>query len=118
MKTAKTEKLAIILCLLSVAVAVTILALRSPEREAEASISISSVSANYCRTAAPAEDSISINTASAEELCGLPGIGEELAGRIIEFREKNGVFRSIGDILDVKGIGFATFEKIRDMISI
>lgn len=110
--------LAIIICALCITATVTVLALRAPDGEAKFSVSVSSVSADYRRTLVPYEYSININTASAEELCGLPGIGVELAGRIVKFREENGMFRGIGDILDVKGIGFATFAKIKYVISV
>lgn len=61
---------------------------------------------------------ININTATALELCSLPGIGEGLAAKIIEYREKNGAFRDISDIIDVSGIGIATFEEIKDKITV
>lgn len=61
---------------------------------------------------------ININIASVEELTTLPGIGPAMAGRIIEYRERNGGFRTIEDIKKVKGIGDATFEKIKDQITV
>ncbi len=59
-----------------------------------------------------------MNTASAEELDTLPGIGPAMAQRIIEFRETEGAFTSIEDIKKVKGIGEAKFEKMKDKICI
>jgi competence protein ComEA len=61
---------------------------------------------------------ININTASAEELDSLPGIGPAFAQRIIEYRDTNGPFKSIEDITLVSGIGDATFAKIRDLITV
>lgn len=61
---------------------------------------------------------ININTASAEELSTLPGIGPAIAGRIVEYRNANGGFRTIEDIKQVKGIGDATFERIKDLITV
>lgn len=61
---------------------------------------------------------ININTASAEELETLNGIGETKAAAIIQYRTENGGFRSIEEICRVKGIGDATFNKIRDKITI
>ena len=61
---------------------------------------------------------VNINTASAEELDTLPGIGPAMAQRIIEFRETEGAFTSIEDIKKVKGIGEAKFEKMKDKICI
>lgn len=61
---------------------------------------------------------VNINSASASELDSLPGIGPAYAGRIIEYREANGGFKSIEEIQNVKGIGPKTFEKLRDLITI
>ena len=59
---------------------------------------------------------ISINTASLEQLCILPGIGAGTAQKIIDYRETNGLFRSVDELMNVKGIGPAKLEKIRDLI--
>ncbi len=61
---------------------------------------------------------VNINTASADELCQLNGIGEVLAGRIIEYRNKNGKFSAIDDIMNVSGIGEKKFEKIKGNICV
>ena len=61
---------------------------------------------------------ININTANASELDSLPGIGPAYAGRIIDYRNANGGFKSINEIKNVKGIGDKTFEKFRDRITI
>ncbi|MGB9795714.1 ComEA family DNA-binding protein [Fervidobacterium gondwanense] len=61
---------------------------------------------------------IDINTAGIEELQKLPGIGPTKAQEIINYRTKNGPFRSIDEIMNVKGIGKKTFEKMKDMITI
>lgn len=61
---------------------------------------------------------VNINTAGAEELDTLPGIGPSMAKRIIEFRETEGAFTAIEDIKKVKGIGEAKFEKMKDKICI
>ncbi len=60
---------------------------------------------------------ININTASADELKTLNGIGDAMAGRIIEFRSAN-PFKSIEDIMSVEGIGSKTYEKIKDQITV
>ena len=67
-----------------------------------------------------ADDSskVDINHADCAELMKLPGIGEKKAGEIINFREKNGNFKKIDDIINVTGIGNATFEKIKELITI
>lgn len=64
------------------------------------------------------EDLININTASSFELETLPGIGPAIAQRIIEYREANGPFLAIEDIVNVSGIGPGTYERIRDLITV
>ncbi len=59
---------------------------------------------------------VNINTASSEELELLPRVGPALAGRIIEFREANGPFQTVDEILAVKGIGESSFEKLEPFI--
>jgi len=61
---------------------------------------------------------VNINTASKEELMTLNGIGEAKALSIIEYRDTNGVFRSIEDIMKIPGIKDGVFQKIKDQISI
>ena len=65
-------------------------------------------------------DYININTASAEEIAtaGLSGIGEATSSKIVEYRESNGNFNNIEDIMNVSGIGKKTFEKIKDRICV
>jgi competence protein ComEA len=67
-----------------------------------------------------AEDSrkININSASADELLQLKGIGEKKAASIIEFREKQGPFKSPEDLLKVPGIGMKTFEANKERIEV
>lgn len=60
---------------------------------------------------------VNINTASIEELCKLPGIGENKAKLIVEYREKH-KFAKIEDITKVSGIGKKTFEKIKNEITV
>ncbi len=59
---------------------------------------------------------ININTASAEELSQLKGIGPSHAAKIVEYREKNGPFKLPEDVMQVPGIGQKTFENNKDMI--
>lgn len=63
-------------------------------------------------------DPVNINTATATELETLPGIGPKTADAIVEYREVNGLFETIEDIMDVPGIGEGTFEKIKDGITV
>ena len=61
---------------------------------------------------------ININLASRSELTDLPGIGEVLAGRIVDYRTQYGAFTSIEQIKNVSGIGEKRFEAIRDKITV
>ena len=61
---------------------------------------------------------VNVNTAGAEELQTLPGVGPATAKAIIAWREENGRFRSVDDLLDVSGIGKATLAKFRDRVSV
>lgn len=62
--------------------------------------------------------SIDINTADIDELCCLPGIGEVLAKRIIDYREEHGDFTHIRQIRNVNGIGAKTYEQIAPYLTI
>ena len=64
------------------------------------------------------EELVDINTALSEELEKLPGIGPTTAQKIIEYREVFGPFAQIEDIVNVSGIGSATFEAIKDLITV
>jgi competence protein ComEA len=61
---------------------------------------------------------IDINRAEPWLLDALPGIGETLAQRIVDYRSQNGLFRTIEDLLKVSGIGSATLENIKDLITV
>ena len=56
---------------------------------------------------------VNINTASKKELDALPGIGETLAQRIIDYRSANGPFSTVDELTKVKGIGAKTLEKLK-----
>ena len=61
---------------------------------------------------------LNINTATAQELTMLPGLGEVLAQRIVDYRDTNGPYSSIDDLLNVEDIGPVRLEKIYDYITI
>ncbi|MBO7674262.1 MAG: helix-hairpin-helix domain-containing protein [Atopobiaceae bacterium] len=63
-------------------------------------------------------NTVNINTASADELQRLPGVGEATAASIVDDRERNGAFSSKEDLMRVSGIGEKKFEKMRGMIDV
>lgn len=68
-------------------------------------------------SAAPATP-VNINTASQEQLETLPGLGAKVAQRIVEYRQKNGNFKKVEDLMNVKGIGEKSFLKLKPMLTI
>jgi competence protein ComEA len=66
----------------------------------------------------PAEKSININLASREDLMKISGIGEKTAENILSYREKNGSFKTLDELMNVKGIGDAKFTKFKKYLYI
>ena len=65
-------------------------------------------------TAAP----INLNTATQAQLETLPGVGAAMAQRILEYRQKNGNFKKVEDLMNVKGIGEKAFLKLKPMVTV
>jgi competence protein ComEA len=63
-------------------------------------------------------EKININQADAKALTGLKGIGKDRAVKIVDYREKNGPFKKIEDLMKVKGIGKKIFEKNKHLLSV
>lgn len=59
---------------------------------------------------------INLNTATASELEKLPGVGPATALRIVEFRTKNGAFKKVEDLMNVRGIGEKTFLTLKPLV--
>lgn len=61
---------------------------------------------------------LNINTATPAQLEALPGLGKAVAERIVEYREKNGNFKKVEDLMNVKGIGEKSFLKLKPLITV
>ena len=61
---------------------------------------------------------VNLNTADAEALTALPGIGEELAARIVEYREENGPFETAEDLTKVSGIGQGKLAALEGLVTV
>jgi len=92
---------------------VTVLALPSLGSTPAAPIS----GADHAVPATGPQGRININTATAEELEALPEIGEVTAARIIAYREQNGPFRSVDDLINVEGVSLRTIDQFRELVT-
>ena len=61
---------------------------------------------------------VNLNTATQAQLEALPGIGPKAAERILEYRQKNGSFKKIEDLMNVKGIGEKSFLKLKPLLTV
>ena len=61
---------------------------------------------------------VNLNTASATDLEELPGIGAKTAARIVEYRQKNGPFKKIEELMNVRGVGEKNFLKLKPQITV
>ncbi|MCD6358821.1 MAG: ComEA family DNA-binding protein [Dehalococcoidia bacterium] len=61
---------------------------------------------------------VNLNTAEDWLLCALPGIGSGRAAAIIEYREQNGPFKDVEELLDVPGVGIVILDKIRNLVTV
>jgi len=61
---------------------------------------------------------VNINTASANELDALPGIGTKTAALIVEYRQKNGPFKKIEELMNVRGVGEKSFLKLKPRLTV
>jgi competence protein ComEA len=82
-----------------------------------AAMALTPVAARAAEPAAGPPRTINLNTASAGELEQLPGVGEARAKEIVATREKRGGFKSVDELVEVKGIGKAALEKLRPLVT-
>ncbi len=67
---------------------------------------------------AAAAQTVNLNTAPAEQLERLPGVGPKTAARIIEYRQKNGGFKKVEELMNVRGIGEKAFLKMKNQLTV
>ena len=70
------------------------------------------------KTMATAAAPVNLNTATAEQLTTIPGVGAKTAERIIEYRQKNGGFKKVEDLMNVSGVGEKSFLKMKPLITV
>jgi competence protein ComEA len=70
------------------------------------------------KPAPTAEAPLDLNTATSADLQKLPGIGPALADRIIEYRQKNGSFKKVEELMNVQGIGEKSFLRLKPLVSV
>ena len=68
--------------------------------------------------AAAASTPINLNSASVAQLETLPGVGRAVAERIVEYRQKNGGFKKLEDLMNVRGIGEKSFLKLKPLVTV
>jgi competence protein ComEA len=79
---------------------------------------VAAQSKSPARSAAPSTAIVNLNTATAADLEGLPGIGAKTAARILEYRQKNGPFKKVEELMNVRGVGEKNFLKLKPQLTI
>ena len=70
------------------------------------------------KTVASTPGAVNLNTATLAQLESLPGIGTKTAERIVEYRQKNGGFKKIEELMNVRGVGEKSFLKLKPLVSV
>jgi competence protein ComEA len=74
--------------------------------------------AGTAKAKATAANPVNLNSATVTQLQTLPGIGASAAQRIVEYRQKNGTFKKIEELMNVKGIGEKSFLKLKPLVTV
>jgi len=98
---------------LSLIAAASLIAVMSPTVAAQTKAAAPQASVKRAPTGV-----VNINTASAAELDTLPGIGAKTAARIVEYRQKNGPFKKVEELMNVRGVGEKNFLKLKAQLSV
>jgi competence protein ComEA len=91
--------------------AITAIALSAPALSAQSK-------APAPKPAATATAPVNLNTATAEQLATIPGVGVKMAERILDYRQKNGGFKKVEDLMNVSGVGEKSFLKMKPLITV
>jgi competence protein ComEA len=91
--------------------AIAAIALSAPSLSAQSKVPAPKPTAT---AAAP----VNLNTATAEQLATIPGVGPKMAERILDYRQKNGGFKKVEDLMNVSGVGEKSFLKMKPLIAV
>jgi competence protein ComEA len=91
--------------------AIAAIALSAPSLSAQSKVPAPKPTAT---AAAP----VNLNTATAEQLATIPGVGPKMAERILDYRQKNGGFKKVEDLMNVSGVGEKSFLKMKPLITV
>jgi competence protein ComEA len=106
------------LCVTGVIALVFVLAGLSGNPLAQSSGQSSQSSQSASPAQPPAAAPLNLNTATVTDLAKLPGIGPAVAARIVEHRQKNGGFKKIEELMNVRGIGEKMFLKLKPLVTV
>jgi len=95
----------------------------SMEEAKDTTVKMDNATATAMNTEIAAEEQevnkkININTATATELSSLPEIDEETAKSIVAFRDANGLFKNVNELLNIKGVDAETLDRIKDHLTV
>lgn len=113
----KAEKILLILTAIFLCLLLALLA-HNRSSGAAGSYTVETERAAISAELAPEVTLVNLNTAGTAELTTLPGIGEKLAERIVKYREDNGKFTSVDELMNVIGIGEGKLDALREYASV